>query len=213
MVKPVSESVSAALADMDQPLRNLASEWAVSPHRPRVPKEVLTFWDTLIEEWVASNLPLLCRTPNWGRGAEEVHESGRILTFADNTPAHWAMSLALTGETPSLADVRALFDTAAMPLAFAVKASEKARLKFARGGLSSKIRINKDGWKVCHIFRAGLGLAGHPGSQPITAIEAHFRRFMSPRNMFLVPLVLGGLGETPQMIDAIRAADGTPDYI
>ena len=213
MVKPVSESVSAALADMDQPLRNLASEWAVSPHRPRVPKEVLTFWDTLIEEWVASNLPLLCRTPNWGRGAEEIHASGRILTFADNTPAHWAMALALKGETPSLADVRELFETGAMPLAFAIKESEKARLKFARGGLSSKIRINKDGWKVCHISRAGLGLAGHPASQPIPAIEAHFRRFMSPRNMFLVPLVLGGLGETPHMIDAIRAADRTPDYI
>lgn len=213
MAKPISEDVSAALADMDQPLRSLASEWAASPHRPRAAGQVLTSWDVLIEEWLASDLPLLCRTPNWGRGAEEIHPSDRILTFADNTPAHWAMALALKGETPSLADVRVLFDTGAMPLAFAIKASEKARLKFARGGLSSKIRINRDGWKVCHVSRAGMGLAGHPVSQPITAIEAHFRRFMSPRNMFLVPLVLGGLGEAPQMIDAIRAVDGTPDYL
>lgn len=213
MAKQVSENVAAALADMDQPLRNLASEWATSPHRPKVGEEVLASWDVLIEQWLASSLPLVCRTPNWGRGAEEVHASGRLLTFADNTPAHWAMAQALRGETPGLGDVQTLFDAGSMPLAFAIKQSEKARLKFARGGLSSQIRINKDGWKVCHISRAGLGLAGHPVSQSISAIEAHFRRFLSPRNMFLVPLALGGLGETPQMIDAIRAADRTPDYV
>lgn len=202
MARLVSEQVSAALADMDQPLQNLACEWAASPHRPRVSQEALSAWDNLIDEWLAADIPLLCRTPAYGRGAEEIHASGRTLSFADNTPAHWAMALALSGETPRLSEVQNLFDTGDMPLAFAIKANEKPRLKFTRGGLSSRIRINKDGWKVCHISRAGLGLAGHPTVQPIASIEAHFKRFMSPRNMFLVPLVLGGLGETPHMIKA-----------
>ncbi|MEC8534438.1 MAG: hypothetical protein VXZ00_10605, partial [Pseudomonadota bacterium] len=175
--------------------------------------EALKRWDLVIEAWAESDLPLLCRTPNWGRGAEDVHDSGRLLTCADNTPAHWAFAMALKGQTPTLEEISTLFDRGEMPLAFAIKAAEKPRLKYARGGLSSKLRLNKDGWKVCHVSQAGLRLPGHPTTHPLPIIKAHFKRFMSPRNMFLVPLALGGLGETPQMIDAIRDADQTPIYL
>jgi hypothetical protein len=37
----------------------------------------------------------------------------------------------------------------------------------------------------------------------ITSLETHFRRFISPSNMFLVPKILGGLGELTQFTDEI----------
>ena len=196
----------AALADLDAGLIALADRWAKSPQRPRVDPKVLLAWDQLLDTRISSEVPLPCRTPSWGRGAEDLHPSGRILTCADNTPAHWAMALAIAGQTPTLDDVARLFETGTMPLAFAIKKSEKDRLRYARGGLSAKLRLNKDGWKVCHIEAAGLRWAGHPTGAPIEMIHAHFRRFLSPRNMFLIPLSIGGLGETPQMIARIKAS-------
>ena len=199
------ESVGLAIAAMDGPLQELAQQWAKSPYRPRPTEDTVRIWNELIEEWIISDLPIICRTPNYGRGSEKAHSTGRILTFADNTPAHWSMGLALNGIVPNLMEIRGMFGAAGFPLAFALKQTEKLRLKYTRGGPGAALRLNKAGWKVCHIAAAGLRFAGNPTTAPIEAIENHFRRFRSPGNMFLIPLKLGGLGETPQMIEALRS--------
>ena len=67
--------------------------------------------------------------------------------------------------------------------------------------------LNVFGWKLCHIepvrFRSKIDIT----ATPIEDFKAHFVRFMSPSNMFLVPKAWSGLGELPEMIESAKAAD------
>lgn len=198
------------LPDLEVTLRRVADDWATASLRPRVSPAVCAAWERLIEEWIQNrDVPLFIRKPQNNRGARLNHSSGRILVPADNGPAHWAMSLAFEGRCPTLEQVRQLIADGAIPVAMALKRAERELCSF-KPGLHSTT-INKAGWKVCHIRQVKLGVRLPLESVPMTQLEDHFRRFLSPGNMFVVPLKYACLGELPEMVLAISAADRSLD--
>src|SRR5687768_5248236 len=90
-------------------IQELAQAWALDPARLRVSEATNRAWETLLEDWITdSNLPLIMRRPSAGRGCIVRHLTGRELVPADNSPAHWALGLALQGQTPTLEQVKGL---------------------------------------------------------------------------------------------------------
>jgi hypothetical protein len=105
-----------------------------------------------------------------------------------------------------VAQLHQWFDQDAIPIAMVFKTAEKAKAHYRC--TRSAISLNKRGWKVGHLNDVAFG-HGVPDEVPIERLHDHFRRFLNPCNMFVVPLKWGAIAELPQMIDAIRAADAT----
>lgn len=179
-----------------------ASGWFGDPLRPRLPEEIVVRWDTLLDEWVAAeDLPLIVRRPRNNRGHLLRHISGRSIIPSDNSPAHWSIALAFGGCCPSLDQVRETLSTDALPVAMAFKAEERlgARFRCTRRAVRGP---NDLGWKVAHIENVGIGYAGDILSLPLAQIGGHMKRFLAPRNMFLVPKDYAGVAETPEFLAA-----------
>jgi hypothetical protein len=177
------------MADLHEPLAELGRRWACSPHRLRPSHEALADWDAVLALWLESDLPLILRDS--GRREETaLSPDGRAILFGDNTPANWSLSMALDGRAPDLSGWTAETVQREVPLSFT-----------NRGGF--KRDLNRAGWKVCHIepvsdrkrYKAELG---DPAD-----LAARFLRFMSPRNMFVVPKAISGAGELPEVIAAV----------
>ena len=71
--------------------------------------------------------------------------------------------------------------------------------------------LNQLGWKICHIDPVGIGKKGIFANIPMETLKQHFRKYMSPHNMFLVPKQWAGLGEMPEMIKAAQEAARASD--
>lgn len=111
--------------------------------------------------------------------------------------------MALQGWKPSLSDIRGLMARDEIPVAMAFSRAERQAARYSCN--RNAVNLNTLGWKVCHIEPVGIKSAGGITELPIEAVLEHFRRYLSPGNMFLVPKVWSGLGEMPEMI---RAAGG-----
>ncbi len=133
--------------------------------------------------------------------------SGRILVPTDNSPAHWSMALALCGTCPTLEELRDLFSTDRVPVAMVIKASEKIEAKY-RCTRQSTPGPNQMGWKVAHVDDVGLGYTDAVTLVDLRELKAHFVRFLSPSNMFLVPKAYAGIAETPDFVQAFRNRAG-----
>jgi hypothetical protein len=72
---------------------------------------------------------------------------------------------------------------------------QNARFRCTRG---KSAQLNALGWKVAHLRDVGLGYRVELRSAPIQALAGHFLRFMSPGNMFLVPLQWPDLPNYPR---------------
>jgi hypothetical protein len=110
--------------------------------------------------------------------------------------------LAFAKVTPSLTEIRDWLDRNEIPVAMVVDREMLARARYT----CSKVTIanpNKLGWKVCHRRKLALRGKGSVKHRDIGYLQAHFRDFLSPSNMFLVPLALGGLGEIQHFIEAV----------
>jgi hypothetical protein len=117
--------------------------------------------------------------------------SGRKVVFADNSPANWAFSLALEGVVPDLGAWKADRIADVVPLSFVGK------------GRIARRCLNKAGWKVCHIEPVSDRKRRRVEDSPFERVEAEFRRFLSPRNVFLIPKAISGAGELLEVIDAV----------
>jgi hypothetical protein len=186
-------------------LTTAAAAWFDDPIRPRVLETVLGQWTALLREWYsAEDLPLLVRKARDNRGHALRHrQAGRILIPTDNSPAHWSLALALSGECPTLDEVRAMFEADRIPVAMVIRASEKFGAKY-RCTRQSTPGPNQMGWKVAHIDDVGLGYTDVVTAVPISELQKHFFRFLSPSNMFLVPKAYAGIAETPDFVNAFR---------
>lgn len=186
-------------------LRTLAATWAASPARPEPLPDVLDNWDALIAAWAEDDsLPLFARKFKDNRGAHLAHVSGRVVIPADNTPAHWAFAQALHGACPTLDDVRRSIEGNFIPVAMILSRAER-QLAALTGSRTRSENLNAAGWKLAHIKPIGLKRAIALPDVPIERLREHFRLFMSPSNMFVVPLELAGLAETAEMVGAIVA--------
>lgn len=192
-------------SDIDGELQRLAQLWAKHPLRPRIENEVAEYWERLIALWVAdASLPLLIRKTEKGIARGEVvrHKSGRDLVPTDNSPASWSYMAAFTGQRPSVEDIQMALSADTIPVTMVLDRESKARAKF-KCCRTSSASPNEKRWKVCHKRPVGLHGRASIIDRPITELHAHFRDFLSPSNIFLVPLLLGGLGEIPHFIEAV----------
>lgn len=191
----------------DRRLRSLAERWASSDLRPKLTKRVLVHWDRLIDNWIRdSSLPLYVRKRGAGlsRGCPLQHTTGRTLVPTDNSPAHWSFMSAYKGLRPSLDEVRDEIQADHIPIAMALIArTEKPKAKF-RCCRSSLGNPNVLGWKICHKSPVKLQVRGNLTKIPIEIIHRHFRDFLAPSNMFLIPKALSGLGELTHFTDVLK---------
>ncbi len=186
--------------------KDFAEAWINSELRPTVSAKILGCWDRLIAEWVETDDILIYIRRNRGdRGSIIQHDSGRQLVPVDNSTAQWAYALALGGICPTVDQVRQLVREDKIPVAMVLKKPEAAKATYKC--LIGDWSLNVFGWKLCHIepvrFRSKIDIT----ATPIEHFKAHFVKFMSPSNTFLVPKVWSGLGELPEMIELARAAD------
>ncbi len=191
--------------DLDGELRRLASLWAKHPIRPRIQPTIATHWDDLIASWAADDsLPLLIRKRERGvaRGEVIIHDTGRELVLTDNSPAWCSYLGAFSERLPSLSDIRSALMEDAIPVTMVVDREMVARARY-RCCTVGEPSPNTCGWKVCHKREVGLGGRRPVKHRPLNDLKTHFRDFLSPSNMFLVPLLLGGLGELTEFIEAI----------
>jgi hypothetical protein len=191
--------------DLDRGLSALGSMWAKHPARPRLNAAVIRHWDELIHQWtIDASLPLLVRKQEKGvaRGEVMVHESGRELVWTDNSPASWSFMLAFAQVMPTLEEIRERLDRNEVPVAMVIDREMVARSRYK----CSRVKVTNPNiyrWKVCHRRPVVLAGRGTVKQRPLKLLQEHFKRFLSPSNMFLVPLELGGLGELPHFIQAI----------
>jgi hypothetical protein len=200
----IPHAPQAAPRSLRESLVTAALAWYDDPDRPRIAPEVSQHWTHLLDAWTsAGDLPLFVRRARGNRGHRLAHTSGRTIIPADNGPAHWSLTLAFRGETPSLDDVRAILGRDEIPVAMAFTAAEKvgAHFRCTRAMIDGP---NARGWKVAHIDDIGLGYAGHIEHIDHTMLSEHFRKFLSPSNMFLVPKAYAGVAETPEFVQVFR---------
>ena len=184
-------------------LKQLCLVWAKSAARPRVQRDMIKKWDKLLDAWIADEkLPLFIRKHSNNRGTELKHnKSHRVIVPADNGPAHWVMLRALNGVCPSKKKIHEMI--ADIPVAMALRKSEKKKCKY---NAKSEREINNKDWKLCHTEDIRLKNAHGKKLEDVDleALKEHFRLFLSPRNMFLVPKKHSGIGELKEMRKAVK---------
>lgn len=157
--------------DLLVPFREFGHRWNLI--RPKPTEDALKKWDGFLASWISSTLPLIIRKRL--AGSRHVCRSGRVVFHADNTPAHWAYELALAGQVPNL------------ELWTQETFEQVVPMKFIERRQSPSSSLNALGYKVCHIQRVGDGRRLTVQEMDADDIHTRFLRFMSPRNMFVVP--------------------------
>ena len=194
---PISQAPTEVPTEIKIQINELAKTWKKCPYRPRVTQEVEQVWNRFLSSWVESNLPLLIRKPKNNRGHVIKHYTGRELVPVDNSPSHWAYSLALRGECPSLTSL----DMDDIPVAMVFKGLERENAIYTR--TKQEINLNSLGWKVCHIDSVGLNTQNNISDIDIKILKNHFIKLLDPGNMFLLPKSIGALGEIDVFIREI----------
>jgi hypothetical protein len=190
---------------MTQALVRLAELWIQEPGRPQPERSVLEHWDRLICEWADDpSLPLYVRKSAHNRGSIIRNVTGRSIVPTDNSPAQWALSRSILGDKPTLEQVRQAITDDQIPVAMILTTVERSTATF-RCVLKSLDNPNEAGWKVAHVDGVGLANKAELAGVNETVLRQHFRKLMSPSNMFVVPLKYAGLGELPEFCQAIRA--------
>ena len=163
----------------------------------------------MLDHWVEDpEMPLLIRKGGM-RGSVLSHSSGRIVVPTDNSPANWCFSTALQGRCPTLAETFMSLEAGHLPVAMMLKREEAASARY-RGTLCARMEppnLNRFGWKVCHLEGLGLNDSRSLVELPLETLKEHLRKFLHPRNMFLVPLRYSGVGELPEFLAVFRSSD------
>ena len=183
-------------------IREIGKLWKESPNNPKASVDIINSWNNVILEWVKDKeMPLIIRRPKDKRGHLYTHETGRKIIISDNTPATWVMYNVLHEPPLPLRIIRELLEKKEIPVALAFTALEK------EGAIHTRIqgKFALSDWKVCHIEKIGLNQSGVAIEHiDINLLEEHFEKFLSPKNMFLVPKSISGLGEVQEFIDEQR---------
>lgn len=193
-------------------IEQFGKSWAASSIRARPSTHVAIAWTQLIETWLNDkSLPLVVRKQSNNRGTSIQHSTGRELIPTDNSPAHWAFSLALKQQCLTHAELQQLWTNDKIPIAMIQTGVEKPIAKY-RCTLGREQDVNTYGWKLAHVRAIGLKTRTPLQALPILTIEEHFRKFMLPSNMFVIPLAWSGLGEIQSVIQAVSNAESESAY-
>ena len=182
-------------------LRALGRAWGQSSLKPHPSREAIASWKKLIDEWIAhQELPLFIRKPRGNRGCELSHATtGRKLVPTDNSPAQWVFGQALQGMCPTVQDIAHGITGHRIPVAAAFTGAE-ARNALHPALLRRADNLNVAGWRLCHIQSIGLKSSKNITERDRETLEKHFRLFLMPDNMFVIPKEWGALGEVPEFL-------------
>lgn len=182
-------------------LRELAQAWRSAPERPRIAPQVLNHWDELVTWWIYDSDVVL--PVRWGAGAHRgstAEIDARQMVFVDNSPPQWLFARACEGWSPDSQELAEAVN-AEMPVAQVFNAAEKAAASMTRR-LGQGPSTSKLGLRLHHIDPVALGRA--PQDCTLEQIQAAAARLLTPRNMFVLPGTIGGLGEIPTFIELMR---------
>jgi hypothetical protein len=185
----------------------LGKEYAKSKIRPKLDREILAHWNSLIDEWSdAEDLPLFIRKQSANIGDLLIHsKSGRKLAPCDNSPAHWAIITAWNkGVEFTIEDVRVQLKIHAVPVCMVMNPKEVSGATM-KGVCAKQSNASKLGWTVDHIHAVKLGgQSRRIEDTPLESLKKHFRLLMKPSNIVLVPSALKGLGDLPAFLDIVK---------
>ena len=179
-------------------IKEIGTLWHNSPNNPQIEVDVLENWNNLIEEWIADkDMPLIIRKETNKRGQSFMHPCGREIIVSDNTVAIWVYSNVLKGTVFTLSQIKELLSQKELPMVFMATKEIKANAKYTKP-LGSYALSN---WKLCHIHPVGFNTNTNIEDFKIYDIEDHFRKYVNPNNMFVLPKEIGYLGEIDVFIE------------
>ena len=179
-------------------IKEIGTLWRNSPNNPQIDAEILKNWNNLIEEWIADKeMPLIIRKETSKRGQSFMHPSGREIIISDNTAAIWAYRNALDGTVFTLSEIKNLLNQNKLPMVFIVTKEIKDKAKYTK----PLGEFAMPEWKLCHIQPVGFNTNTSIEGLEISDIENHFRKYLNPNNMFVLPKEIGYLGEIDVFIE------------
>ncbi len=179
-------------------IKEIGILWRNSPNNPQIDIKVLKNWDNLIEEWIADkDMPLIIRKETSKRGQSFTHPCGREIIVSDNTVAIWVYSNVLKRTVFTLPQIKELLRQNKLPMVFMATKEIKVNAKYTKPLCSNPLA----NWKLCHIQRVGFNTYKSIENLEITDIEDHFRKYVNPNNMFVLPKEIGYLGEIDVFIN------------
>lgn len=185
--------------DIRSKIREIGALWRSSPNNPSIDQEVVNQWEKLIDDWIKdSNMPLIVRKETNKRGQTFRHSTtGREIIIADNSVALWVYGHVLKGKVFTLSQIRELLQNNELPVVFMATKEIRKNAKYAKA-LGKNPLSN---WKLCHIESIGLNTNTPIIDLDIEVIKEHFRKYVSPKNMFVLPKEIGDLGEIEAFIE------------
>lgn len=129
-----------------------------------------------------------------------MHPCGREIIISDNTVAIWVYSNVLKGNVFTISQIKELLSQNELPMVFMATKEVKANAKYTKPlgsyGLSD--------WKLCHIQPVGFNTHTNINDLDIldiSDIKDHFKKYVNPNNMFILPKEIGYLGEIGTFIE------------
>ena len=184
-------------------ITELGSLWKHSKNNPQslVSESTLEEWDQLILKWAEDeNLPLIIRRSGT-RGQEFKHPSGRKIIISDNTFALWVYHNVLSNQTFTIGEIKSMLNNNEVPMVYALKKEEKGITRHTKTLGKYSLSEGDSKWKLCHIIPVGLNSRKGIEEFDIETIKKHVINYANPRNIFVVPKEIGGLGEIQVFIN------------
>jgi hypothetical protein len=195
MIPLASTEISEKINDL---IIQAANSWKKENSKNLFHKHTLNHWVALVDEWSENvSMPLIVRNSRKTRGGITKHISGREIIFCDNSPAKWVAEKVFLKETPSLQEIRLYLKRDKVPFKFAPAKGEQELAKYK---CISNNDLNKAGWKLCHIERVGLRNQKDIENQSLDLLKEKFKLLLNPKNFFILPKSIGGLGEIQAFI-------------
>lgn len=174
--------------------------WHDSENNPskNIKKDILDSWENTLNEWIQDdNMPLIVRKETNRKGQSFDHSCGRKIIISDNTFAIWIYGRVLKGEIYTLDQLKNKLFQKEIPMVFMQTAEIREKGEYTKplGNFSLPE------WKLCHIEPIGFNTSKRLEDIDINDIKEHFKKYASPRNMFVLPKEIGDLGEIPIFIE------------
>lgn len=97
----------------------------------------------------------------------------------------------------TLSQIKELLSQKELPVVFMATKDIKAKAKYTKPLGSYAL----SDWKLCHIQPVGFNTHTSIEDLEISDIEDHFRKYVNPNNMFVLPKEIGYLGEIDVFIE------------
>jgi len=187
---------------LDSGIRELAIQWQSDTLRLVVHPDQIESYEEQLKNWLADkSLPLLIRKYRRDRGHTKSHKSGRTLVPCDNAPANYFLSSALFDYPFAAKEVPERLESGELPVGMIADAG--ATYKGHQSVNMDPPNLNTLNFKICHIEPVGIGY-GDITQMDIERLKDHMYRFLSVKNMFLLPKQYGALGELDAFVEVFR---------